>query len=141
MVSGLERISTWSKNAVSCCPTLSSGRLLFQAPEPSTSRCQTKWNEAKQLFFVELIQAAAADPKLGGSCAGSPTSRKWPPPLPSSRESADAPPRYAGGREFGPHVFDIAEQLGREETQRRSNTHWGCWLRTRHPRDGTTGLT
>jgi len=47
-----------------------------------------------------------------------PTSRKWPPPLHQAGDLLMALRVMLVGAKFGPS-FDIAEQLGREETQRR----------------------
>ncbi|HXO76993.1 MAG TPA: hypothetical protein VN824_17180, partial [Puia sp.] len=78
-----------------------------------------KWNEAKQQFFVELIRQLQL-------------ARNWEAHSLEAnfKEMAAAAAIKPGdllmplrvmlvGAKFGPHVFDIAEQLGREETQRR----------------------
>ena len=92
----------------------------FQAPETiDVAAVKPKWNAAKQLFFVELIRQLQ-------------TTQNWEAHALEAnfKEMAAATAIKPGdllmplrvmlvGAKFGPHVFDIAEQLGREETQRR----------------------
>jgi glutamyl-tRNA synthetase len=92
----------------------------FQAPETiDIAAIKPKWNEAKQLFFVELIRQLhlAQDWEAHALQA-------------NFSEMAAAAAIKPGdllmpfrvmlvGAKFGPGVFDIAVMLGREETQRR----------------------
>jgi glutamyl-tRNA synthetase len=92
----------------------------FQAPETiDIAAIQPKWNAAKQQFFVELIRqlhfaevwkAHALETnfkEMAAAAAIKPGELLLPLRV-----------MLVGGK-FGPHVFDIAVLLGREETQRR----------------------
>jgi glutamyl-tRNA synthetase len=94
----------------------------FQAPNPATidlSPVRSKWNDAKQQFFVELIRQLQL-------------MRTWEAPVLEKdfKEMAAAASLKPGdlllplrlmlvGGKFGPGVFDIAALLGPEETIRR----------------------
>ena len=92
----------------------------FQAPETiDVAAVKPKWNDAKQLFFAEFIRQLQL-------------AKDWEAPALEAnfKEMAAAAAIKPGdllmplrvmlvGAKFGPHVFDIAVLLGREETQRR----------------------
>lgn len=89
----------------------------FQAPaQPDLSPIQPKWNEAKQLFFVELIRQFELMTLWNGEQLEA-----------LFKEIAAVNELKPGelmlpfrimlvGGKFGPHVFTIAELLGRQET-------------------------
>ncbi|HEY4108473.1 glutamate--tRNA ligase [Puia sp.] len=92
----------------------------FQAPATiDLDAVRPKWNDAKALFFAEYIRQLELNPELD------------PPALEAQfKEMAAAAAIKPGellmplrimlvGGKFGPHVFDIAVLLGREETIRR----------------------
>jgi glutamyl-tRNA synthetase len=94
----------------------------FKAPvaaETDLSPVRPKWNDAKQLFFVELIRQlqfqktweAATLEKEFKEMAAAATIKPGDLLLPFRL-------MLVGGK-FGPHVFDIAALLGPEETIRR----------------------
>jgi glutamyl-tRNA synthetase len=92
----------------------------YQAPATvDTDSIRPKWNDAKQLFFVELIKQLQLDQNWEAHALES-----------NFKEMAAAASIKPGelllplrimlvGGKFGPHVFDIAAILGREETVRR----------------------
>ena len=92
----------------------------FQAPETiDIDAVKPKWNDAKQQFFVELIrQLQLAENWEAHSLE---TNFKEMAAAASIKPGELLLPfriMLVGGK-FGPHVFDIAVLLGREETQRR----------------------
>jgi glutamyl-tRNA synthetase len=92
----------------------------YEAPATvDTDSIRPKWNDAKQLFFVELIKQLQLDQNWEAHALES-----------NFKEMAAAASIKPGelllplrimlvGGKFGPHVFDIAAILGREETVRR----------------------
>jgi glutamyl-tRNA synthetase len=92
----------------------------FRSPETiDTASIKPKWNEAKQLFFLELIRQLELIPQ-------------WEAPLLEQefKEMAAAAQIKPGelllplrimlvGGKFGPGVFEIAHLIGREETKKR----------------------
>ena len=92
----------------------------FQAPVTiDVAAVKPKWNEAKQLFFVELIRQLQLTQNWEAHALEA-----------NFKEMAAAAAIKPGdllmplrvmlvGAKFGPGVFEIAELLGREETQRR----------------------
>jgi len=95
----------------------------FKAPETiDADAVKPKWNEAKQLFFVELIRNYELSPDWSAETLES-----------NFKEIAAANSLKPGelmlpfrimlvGGKFGPGVFEIAEILGREETISRIHT-------------------
>ncbi|WP_018627148.1 glutamate--tRNA ligase [Niabella aurantiaca] len=92
----------------------------FKVPETiDITAVRPKWNEAKQLFFAELIRsyelmsawdAAALENDFKEIAAAS--------QLKPGEVMLPLRIMLVGGK-FGPHVFDIAEILGKEETIQR----------------------
>ncbi|WP_300602917.1 glutamate--tRNA ligase [Niabella sp.] len=92
----------------------------FKTPENiDITAIQPKWNEAKQLFFTEVIR----NYELSGDWKAETLENNF-------KEIAAANQLKPGevmlplrimlvGGKFGPHVFDIAEILGKEETIKR----------------------
>ncbi|MBO9592464.1 MAG: glutamate--tRNA ligase [Niabella sp.] len=92
----------------------------FKTPESvDITAIQPKWNEAKQLFFTEVIR----NYELAGDWKAETLENNF-------KEIAAANQLKPGevmlplrimlvGGKFGPHVFDIAEILGKEETIKR----------------------
>lgn len=92
----------------------------FQSPETlDISAVQPKWNEHKNNFFVELIRSYQLATAFDAATLEH-----------SFKEMAAASQLKPGelmlpfrimlvGGKFGPHVFDIAEVLGRDETVKR----------------------
>ena len=95
----------------------------FKAPETiDADAVKPKWNEAKQLFFAELIRNYELSPDWSAETLES-----------NFKEIAAANSLKPGelmlpfrimlvGGKFGPGVFEIAEILGREETISRIHT-------------------
>ena len=92
----------------------------FKAPEKyDADAVKPKWNEAKQVFFAELIRSFELNSNWNAHDLET-----------GFKEMAAAHQIKPGelllplrimlvGGKFGPHVFDIAELLGREETVAR----------------------
>jgi len=92
----------------------------FKAPETiDTDAIKPKWNDAKQQFFVELIRQLELAQDWDAHSLET-----------NFKEMAAAASIKPGelllplrimlvGGKFGPHVFDIAVLLGRDETQQR----------------------
>ncbi len=95
----------------------------FKAPETlDTDSVKPKWNDAKQLFFVELIRNYELTQQWNTATLES-----------NFKEIASVNSLKPGelmlpfrimlvGGKFGPGVFDIANVLGKEETINRINT-------------------
>lgn len=91
--------------------------LFFKAPETfDTDSVKPKWNDAKQLFFVELIRNYQLTPQWDAATLES-----------NFKEITSVNGLKPGelmlpfrimlvGGKFGPGVFDIADVLGKEET-------------------------
>ncbi|ANH79579.1 glutamate--tRNA ligase [Niabella ginsenosidivorans] len=92
----------------------------FKTPETiDLAEVQPKWNEAKQLFFNELIRnytltqtwdAATLETNFKEIAAAN--------QLKPGEVMLPLRIMLVGGK-FGPHVFDIAQELGKEETIKR----------------------
>ncbi len=93
------------------------GAFFFKAPEKyDVDAVKPKWNEAKQVFFAELIRNFELNSNWNAHDLET-----------GFKEMAAAHQIKPGelllplrimlvGGKFGPHVFDIAEILGKEET-------------------------
>jgi len=93
------------------------GFFFQQPPSIDLAAVQPKWTPAKQLFFVELIRQWELQPSWGDAHTLETAFKEMAAAAAIKPGELLLPLRImlVGGK-FGPHVFDIAALLGRQET-------------------------
>ena len=95
-------------------------KFFFKAPETYAEKdIKKRWKPETPQLLAELIRTAPRPPRLQLCRSRAPGARMGGSQGLSSRQRHERLPPDPGGRMQGPHIFDITELLGLEETVRR----------------------